>query len=178
MLQQKNRIRQTKVSLFVIGLYFSVSDLLKKLSSPLSNLTSPKSLPSELGEDSELQEVTSNSSLDEVICWWLEHPESQKTLVCVRKAPHTTIDVSVLSATSIGIIINASLSDEELLQISKGTKIAPEILAYNWTRESLIKETEISLKHPVTESPTVISDTSTFVVISFAMKKEAKLKFN
>ena len=53
------------------------------------------------------------------------------------------------SDTTISIVASATLADEEIKEISSTLKMAPEILAYHWGHEPLIRETEITLKFPV-----------------------------
>ena len=131
-------------------------------------------------ESSATQKLEENEeplSIDEVFVWWLESPEISKTIICIRKIPQTTLDISVPSDTTISIVASATLADEEIKEISSTLKMAPEILAYHWGHEPLIRETEITLKFPVVNTAKLEKDCTSFVLVTFDMKKELKLTF-
>ena len=129
-------------------------------------------------ESSATQKLEENEeplSIDEVFVW-LKSPEISKIIICIRKIPQTTLDISVHSDTIISIVASATLADEEIKEISSTLKIAPEILAYHWGHEPLIRETEIILKFPVVNTAKLEKDCTSFVLVTFDMK-ELKLTF-
>lgn len=115
--------------------------------------------------------------LDQVYCWWMEHPESQKTHICIRKAIGTSIVISLSSEKSISITVTLKLKDEELVDISSSIGLSKDIVSYHLGQMEPIKETIITLEFPVINQPITNLNNNNLLVISFPMKKNNSLIF-
>jgi len=74
---------------------YTVNELLQKLNTPLIPVMGGKETSKESSATQKLEENEEPLSIDEVFVWWLESPEISKTIICIRKIPQTTLDISV-----------------------------------------------------------------------------------
>lgn len=138
------------------------------------NQPSP-AIPDDVPDDP--RSTNSPPRVDEVYCWWFEHPETRKTHICVRKVIGSILDIKLIEDTCISVSAKVKLLDEDLISISTAVGLPKEIVGYHLSQMDQIKETLIELKHPLIDQPVVALNSNTLVLVSFPMKSNNSLIF-
>ncbi len=129
--------------------------------------------------------VDSNSSDDEepesreAPCWWYEHLPTRTTIITIRKPPHTSSNVTVVSDTSVVVTSTFSLAEDEFALIAHNTNVdfASIKHGFNVEQRPLVRRTQINLLVPIVDLPTVAVDNQQLIVVTFPMKKQQLLNF-
>lgn len=170
-----------------ISYQFTVQDLLQKFATPLSlmgkgTFKQGETLVGHIPAISAVPVIPESAKLDtqlidEVYCWWFEHPETGRTHICIRKVLGATFDIKLVSETSISVVAHVNLSEEDVHATATAISLSAEIVGYHLRRIEQTKETIIDLQHSLINQPVTSLNNNVLIVVSYPMKSNNSLKF-
>ena len=114
---------------FDIVTHITVLDMFQKLTQqPLSSKPVELTTISKFSPKEETEQLLPYATYS----WWLEHPETGKVYIAVKRAKGVTYSVTVLSEFTIEIKAIGKILDEEYQQIVVALKLQEKILRYHW----------------------------------------------
>jgi len=119
-----------------------------------------------------LDEEMDSVPRDEVACWWLELPESQRTVIYIRKVHLGTICIGAPSETTLIVGIQFKIAEEEIAKGAEACQLDKQKFIYHISKDVLKRETIIDLENPILNSPQKELETEDLLVLSYKMKQE------